>query len=295
LTSFYGIINAKLELTGDAGHLTQNIEELGWDGLVNLKRKLSDELKDLTDKVINIDRNQMQAINNRIREKKNLLDTLSEKAKKIRSQIDDCNSKLLITSQKVAQAKDFLSMMESRIPAEKQEDLLRAIEVDQKLIEEKQFKGERGKGEILSRIKEATMKLEAIKAIQTIKSQQSELHKEATAINDLLKILERERESIRQEIAQANSSIDMAYESKRQLASERALYLERYDHTVAKFDAINSRLDAMASMRKKQMHEYGPGLPQDALFKVKEMARKKLESGSKLSFDELKLLYNDND
>ena len=35
--------------------------------------------------------------------------------------------------------------------------------------------------------------------------------------------------------------------------------------------------------------------PSDALFKVKETARKKLESGSKLSFDELKLLYSEKD
>ena len=45
----------------------------------------------------------------------------------------------------------------------------------------------------------------------------------------------------------------------------------------------------MSEMREKQRQEYGHGLPSDALFKVKETAKKKLESGSKLSFDELKL------
>jgi uncharacterized coiled-coil DUF342 family protein len=56
---------------------------------------------------------------------------------------------------------------------------------------------------------------------------------------------------------------------------------------------INARLNIMAEMRKKQRQEYGQGLPNDALFKVKETAKKKLESGSKLSFEELKLLYSE--
>ncbi len=51
----------------------------------------------------------------------------------------------------------------------------------------------------------------------------------------------------------------------------------------------------MSEMRKKQREEYGYDLPSDALFKVREEARKKLEAGSKLSFEELKLLYGEKD
>ena len=49
----------------------------------------------------------------------------------------------------------------------------------------------------------------------------------------------------------------------------------------------------MSEMRKKQREQYGYALPNDVLFNVKENARKKLEEGSKLSFEELKLLYED--
>jgi uncharacterized coiled-coil DUF342 family protein len=49
----------------------------------------------------------------------------------------------------------------------------------------------------------------------------------------------------------------------------------------------------MAEMRQKQRQEYGHGVPNDALFRVKETAKKKLESGSKLTFEELKLLYSE--
>ncbi len=54
-------------------------------------------------------------------------------------------------------------------------------------------------------------------------------------------------------------------------------------------------LDAMSEMRRKQRKEYGYLLQSDALFKVKEEAEKKLRSGSKLSLEELKLLYGEKD
>jgi uncharacterized coiled-coil DUF342 family protein len=71
--------------------------------------------------------------------------------------------------------------------------------------------------------------------------------------------------------------------------------LLQYEAIAKQFDAINARLDSMSDMRKRQREEYGYNLPSDALFKVKETARKKLESGSKLSFEELKLLYEEKD
>jgi uncharacterized coiled-coil DUF342 family protein len=49
----------------------------------------------------------------------------------------------------------------------------------------------------------------------------------------------------------------------------------------------------MANMRKRQREEYGNALPKDTLFKLKEEAKKKMDSGSKLSLEELKLLYGD--
>jgi uncharacterized coiled-coil DUF342 family protein len=66
-----------------------------------------------------------------------------------------------------------------------------------------------------------------------------------------------------------------------------------YDRIISQLDIVNARLNVMAEMRERQRQEYGRGLPNDALFKVKETAKKKLESGSKLSFDELKLLYGE--
>jgi uncharacterized coiled-coil DUF342 family protein len=94
-------------------------------------------------------------------------------------------------------------------------------------------------------------------------------------------------------IAESNNSINSLFDSKRRLSADREKYLNKYNETAAGLEKVNARLNLMSEMREKQRQEYGHGLPSDALFKVKETAKKKLESGSKLSFDELKLLYSE--
>jgi uncharacterized coiled-coil DUF342 family protein len=107
-------------------------------------------------------------------------------------------------------------------------------------------------------------------------------------------LLEEERVSVQINIKECNNKIDSLFNSKRDLSTERETYLKKYQETLSQLNTINTRLDRMAQMRKKQRQEYGQTIPNDALFKVKEEAKKKLESGSKLSFDELKLLYDEN-
>lgn len=274
---------------------SKGLESLRWDDLVALKRKFAGELKELTDKIVEIDRNQFRAITDSIREQRSALDAHSERLKQIRSEVEKRNAELLAVSNKISQSKNFLSMMETRLPSEKEEELQAAVQKNQSLLDAKDYRSEREKNEILSRVKEASMKIEAVKATRTIKDQFSQLTQESVGISGAIRQLDEERDSLRQMISEINGELDKLYDAKRKLAPERELHLGRYDEIAKQFDAINARLDAMSEMRKKQREEYGYGLPSDALFKVKEEARKKLEAGSKLSFEELKLLYGEKD
>jgi uncharacterized coiled-coil DUF342 family protein len=266
---------------------------MGWDELVSLKRKLSSHIKELTSNLIEVERNQSRLINDNIRKEKNILNTSVQRSKEIQTEIQSNNSQLYSISEKLSQSKNFLSMMESRVPSEKEEDLLQIIQANQKLIDQKNYKKEREKDEILTSTKEASMKLEAIKAIRTIKEQSLQFGIQTKNINKSLKLLDEELRTIQTKIAECNSRMDILFDSKRQLAADHEMYLKKYNETIAQLDTINARLNIMAEMRKKQRQEYGQGLPNDALFKVKETAKKKLESGSKLSFEELKLLYSE--
>jgi uncharacterized coiled-coil DUF342 family protein len=273
----------------------KDLESLGWNDLVTQKRQLTSELKELSDKIIDIDRNQFRSIGNSIKEQRSLFDAHTERLKQIRSEVDSRNSELLSVSERLSQSRNFLSIMEARLPSEKEEDLQAIVQKDQDIIDAKDYKSEREKNEILSRIRDATMKLDAIKATRTIREQFSQLTQESANINNAIKQLNEERNSLRSKISKINIALDNLYDSKRKLTSAHQSYLTRYDSIAKQFDAINARLDSMSEMRRKQRKEYGYVEQSDALFKVKEEAKKKLQSGSKLSFEELKLLYGDKD
>lgn len=274
---------------------SKDLESSGWDELLAMKRKLSEELKEITDKIVDVDRGQFYSITGSIKEQRTMLDAHAKRLKQVRAEVEKRNAELLGISEKIVQSKNFLSMMETRLRSEKEEELQAAVLSNQAFIDAKNYRSEREKNEMLSRIKEASMKIEAIKATRTIKEQLAQLNQESTNTANTIKQLDKERDSIRGKVAEINNVLDRLYHSKRKLAADRDSYLAQYDGIAKQFDAINARLDAMAKMRRKQREEYGYNPPNDALFRVKEMARKKLESGSKLSFEELKLLYGEKD
>ena len=271
----------------------RKLESLGWDELVSIKRRLSGYIKELTNNLIEVERDQFRSVNDSIHKEKNVLNGLLQRSKQIRTEIQNNNSQLFSVSEKISQSKNFLGMMEYRLPAEKEDRLLQILQSNQELLDLKRYRNEREKNEILTLVKDASMKLEAIKAIRIIRDQLSGLGSESETISNSLKLLEEELQTVQMKIAESNNSIDSLFDSKRRLSADREKYLNKYNETAAGLEKVNARLNLMSEMREKQRQEYGHGLPSDALFKVKETAKKKLESGSKLSFDELKLLYSE--
>jgi uncharacterized coiled-coil DUF342 family protein len=272
---------------------TPEIENLGWDDLVALKRRLSGHIKELSEKIIDIERNKMWSINNNIHINKNNLDIFLQRTKAIRSEVQAKNSELFSVSEKISQSKNFLSMMESRVSIEGEANLFNSLNKLQEILDQKQYRTSREKNEIHSLVKETSMKIEALKAIRTIKDQMRELDAESEKISNSLKLLDEEQQKLQRKISEIKNVMDGLFDLKRQLPIEREIYLKEYNEDLLKLEKINGRLDYMANMRKRQREEYGNVLPKDTLFKIKEEARKKMESGSKLSLEELKLLFGD--
>jgi uncharacterized coiled-coil DUF342 family protein len=275
------------------GHIHNNLESLGWDELVSLKRKLYSHIKELTNNIIDIERNQLRFVNENIHKERNVLNNLIQRSRQIRTEIQTNNSQLFSLSEKISQSKNFLGMMEYRIPSEKEEELIQILQFNQKLLDDKEYKNERQRNDTLTLVKDASMKIEAIKAVKTIKDQLARFRTESDNISKSLRILDEDQISLQTTIAESNNNLDRFFDSKRHLSSDHEKYLNEYNETIIQLDRINARLNVMAEMRQKQRQEYGHGLPDDALFKVKETAKKKLESGSKLTFEELKLLYSE--
>ena len=270
-----------------------DLESLNWDDLLSLKRSQLNQIKDLTDKIIDIEKNRFRLINENIQQEKNKLVNMTTRLAQIRTEMNSNNSQLLTISEKISKSKNFVSIMGTRLPSDNEVDLVRILESSQKLVDEKRYKNERQKNEALSVMNDASMKLEAIKAIRAVNEQLIDLKAQAEEIKKILKILENEGTTLQTQIADTHNKIDKLFVSKRQQAAEHQSCLKDYDEFLSTLDSVNSRLDAMAQWRKRQRQEYGYRPGDDALFKVKESAKKKFEAGAKLSFEELKLLYDE--
>ena len=270
-----------------------DLESLNWDDLLSLKRSQLNQIKDLTDKIIDIEKNRFRLINENIQQEKNKLVNMTTRLAQIRTGMNSSNSQLLTISEKISKSKNFVSIMGTRLPSDNEVDLVRILESSQKLVDEKRYKNERQKNEALSVMNDASMKLEAIKAIRAVNEQLIDLKAQAEEIKKTLKILEDEGTTLQTQIADTHNKIDKLFVSKRQQAAEHQSCLKDYDEFLSTLDSVNSRLDAMAQWRKRQRQEYGYRPGDDALFKVKESAKKKFEAGAKLSFEELKLLYDE--
>jgi uncharacterized coiled-coil DUF342 family protein len=270
-----------------------DLESLNWDDLVSLKRTQLHQIKDLTDKIIDIEKNRFRLINENIQQEKNKVVNMTTRLAQIRTEMNSNNSQLLTISEKISKSKNFVSIMGTRLPSDNEVDLVRILESSQKLVDEKRYKNERQKNEALSVMNDASMKLEAIKAIRAVNEQLTDLNAQAEEIKQILKILENEGNRLQTKIADTHNEIDKLFVSKRQQAAEHQGCIKEYDYVLSTLDRVNSRLDAMAQWRKRQRQEYGYRPGDDALFKVKESAKKKFEAGAKLSFEELKLLYGE--
>ncbi|MGI8834609.1 MAG: hypothetical protein ACR2IS_18490, partial [Nitrososphaeraceae archaeon] len=148
-----------------------NIESLGWNDLVLLKRKYSASIREVTQEIIDIDNNKLPRVNQEIHQQKIGLNRSVVKSRQNRLGIQSANSDLLAISEKIHQSKNFLGMMQGRLPQEKEESLMHIAKFNESLINGGKYSSAREKDQILSLVKDATMKIDALKAFRTIKEQ----------------------------------------------------------------------------------------------------------------------------
>jgi hypothetical protein len=272
-----------------------NIMSLGWNDLVLLKRKLSSSLRNTTQNIINIDTNKLPRVNQQIYEEKTALNGLIAKSKHNQMDIKAANAELLALSEKISQSKNFLGIMQNRLPRETEDSLLHVVKVNESLIHEGKYRSTREKDLILSIIRDATMKIEAIKAFRTIRAQLQQLEGDSELTTNSLLMLNDESQSLQQEISRCKKRIQTSFDSKHQIVAERFGCLSEYNDMSLQLEKLNAQMDLAADQRRRQRQEQIRPVHDMNIYKAKELARKKLQSGAKLSLEELRLLYGEND
>ncbi|MGC2682244.1 MAG: hypothetical protein WA323_10275, partial [Candidatus Nitrosopolaris sp.] len=177
------------------------VHDLSWDDLVSLKRSLLKQINDLTNKIIDIENTQSPLINENIKQEKNKVVNMTKRLAQNRTEMNSNNSQLLTVSEKISKSKNFVSTMGPRLPSENEVNLVRILESSQRLVDEKRYKNEREKNETLSVMNDASMKLEAIKAIRAVNHQITDLNTKAEEIKKILKNLDDEMETLQTKIA----------------------------------------------------------------------------------------------
>jgi uncharacterized coiled-coil DUF342 family protein len=270
-----------------------NIETLGWNDLVLLKRKYSSSIREVTQEIIDIDNNKLPRVNQEIHEQKIGLNGSAVESRQNRLGIQAANSELLALSEKIHQSKNFLGMMQGRLPQEKEEALMHIAKFNESLINGEKYSSSREKDQILSLVKDATMKIDALKAFRTIKEQLQPLEYQCEVTKKSIRTLDDKYYTLQREISRSKSKIKNLFDSKNEIMAERADLLLKYNGISIQLDKINAQLDIIASERRRQKQDNFRAVYNVNISEAKDSAKKKLQSGSKLSLEELRLLYDE--
>jgi len=272
-----------------------NIQSLGWTDLVLLKRKFSASIREVTLEIIDIDNNKLPRVNHEIHEQKIGLNGSVVESRKNRLGIQSANSDLLALSEKIHQSKNFLGMMQGRLPQEKEESLMHIAKFNESLINGGKYSSAREKDQILSLVKDATMKIDALKAFRTIKEQLQQLEYQCEITKKSIRTLDDEYYTLQSEISLCKSKIKNLFDSKHEIIADRADLLLKYNAISIQLDEINAQLDIIAGERRRQKQDNFRAVYNVNISEAKDSAKKKLQSGSKLSLEELRLLYDENE
>jgi uncharacterized coiled-coil DUF342 family protein len=270
-----------------------NIESLGWNDLVILKRKYSASIREVTQEIIDIDNNKLPRVNQEIHEQKIGLNGSAVESRQNRLGIQAANSELLALSEKIHQSKNFLGMMQGRLPQEKEEALMHIAKFNESLINGEKYSSSREKDQILSLVKDATMKIDALKAFRTIKEQLQPLEYQCEVTKKSIRTLDDKYYTLQREISRSKSKIKNLFDSKNEIMAERADLLLKYNGISIQLDKINAQLDIIAGERRRQKQDNFRAVYNVNISEAKDSAKKKLQSGSKLSLEELRLLYDE--
>src|SRR5262245_50798774 len=138
-----------------------------WAKLVADRRSLSKELRDLTTQMIEVDSTISESTHG-IKSEKTKIRNCVGRISFLREHITELNAELLQISQKLDQSKAFLTLMQNRLPKEKEDSIRAELESLKTELDNKLRTSVISRNDALERYKNMTMTLEAIKAVKTV-------------------------------------------------------------------------------------------------------------------------------
>jgi len=267
-----------------------------WTELVSSKRQYSQELRDLSEKIIEVD-NTSRDLSNDIRTERTNLKESIRKINLSKEKISVLNSELSKVSEDLSKSKSFLTIMESRLPKEDEQTLMAKLLELRSKIDKNPTESQYIKNEMLERYKMISMSLEALKAVKMVKDQVLRLKLDSKNLNDRIVRAEQEVSNLQSMINEQIISVDKMVASKALLHEKRQFIMSQYNQSVDLLEKVNTRLDSLASERKafseSRSNQSSSNKYKNLLRDFREKAQEKFKAGEKLTLDELRMAFED--
>jgi uncharacterized coiled-coil DUF342 family protein len=267
-----------------------------WTELVSSKRQYSQELRDLSEKIIEVD-NTSRDLSNDIRTERTNLKESVRKINLSKEKISVLNSELSKVSEDLSKSKSFLTIMESRLPKEDEQTLMAKLLELRSKIDKNPTESQYIKNEMLERYKMISMSLEALKAVKMVKDQVLRLKLDSKNLNDRIVRAEQEVSNLQSMINEQIISVDKMVASKALLHEKRQFIMSQYNQSVDLLEKVNTRLDSLASERKafseSRSNQSSLNKYKNLLRDFREKAQEKFKAGEKLTLDELRMAFED--
>jgi uncharacterized coiled-coil DUF342 family protein len=267
-----------------------------WTELVSSKRQYSQELRDLSEKIIEVD-NTSRDLSNDIRTERTNLKENIRKINLSKEKISVLNSELSKVSEDLSKSKSFLTIMESRLPKEDEQTLMAKLLELRSKIDKNPTESQYMKNEMLERYKMISMSLEALKAVKMVKDQVLRLKLDSKNLNDRIVRAEQEVSNLQSMINEQIISVDKMVASKALLHEKRQFIMNQYNQSVDLLEKVNTKLDSLASERKafseSRSNQSSSNKYKNLLRDFREKAQEKFKAGEKLTLDELRMAFED--
>jgi len=218
-----------------------------WADLVANKRQFAKELREITDKIVEAD-NTISDYEQNIKTKKNETKDFLHKIILFKEDLRNFNSELLAVSDKISQSKGFLSVVEKRLPKGDEAELIENMSKLKEKIDSPDFQS---KNDMLEQYRKASMNLEAVKAVRTVREQIRKLGDDSKNLSNKIMKIEAEIISLEARISQNQVAIEKILSSKNSLQEKRETLMAKYNNDISYLDAVNKNLDLLVTHRKK--------------------------------------------
>jgi chromosome segregation ATPase len=267
-----------------------------WADLVANKRQFAKELREITDKIVEAD-NTISDYEQNIKTKKNETKDCLHKIILFKEDLRNFNSELLAVSDKISQSKGFLSLVEKRLPKGDEAELIENMSKLKEKIDSPDFQS---KNDMLEQYRKASMNLEAVKAVRTVREQITKLGDDSKNLSNKIMKIEAEMISLEARISQNQVAIEKILSSKNSIQDKRETLMAEYNNVLSSLDGVNKKLDLLATDRKKfstakqggyysSRDEY-----ESSMIEFKQGAERKMKAGEKLTLDELRIIFQEN-